>query len=401
MMSIDPASIHGQRYLRIGDIIYQDTERIIERWQKRCAELRPDAAGGEQTLAMEQIREFLQALAEQLVSTRRQALEPQQLAADLGALRWTLGWDLREVVREYKLLRLILLDHLDSQCDTPLERDELLAVSLNFDEAITAAVARYVEHEERVRDDYEDELERSNRELKRFAHVVAHELKSPLNAQLLGLQLIEFSLGEAANQGELRDVLKTTKTCVQQMAGLINELLQYAEVGSDESAQQSISCREVLDAALANLQAQIAASDARVEYGDLPTVSANPSTLTLVFQNLISNAIYYRRDVAPEIRIDACPQQGEWQFTVTDNGAGIPAEDVSRIFEMFARAHADLRPQGTGIGLAMCRRIVEEHGGRIWVESEPGVGSRFCFTIPADIQSSPVEQRQHEQVSVS
>ena len=393
-MSTDPASIHSEPYERIGRIVRRDANLIARRWRERCSgspreDPEPRGDGGEQ-----RILEFLEALATQLGSTRHPAQGPQRSAAELGKWRWQLGWDLRQVVREYLLLRLILLDHLDQTCETPLDRDEILAVSLNFDEAITAAVTAYVAHEEELRDAYESKLVRSNRELKRFAHVVAHELKSPLNAQHLGLQVIGLSLSRAVERDQLDEVLESTNAAVTQMSNLIDELLRYAEVGKEDVDLTPICSQDVVESAVQTLQGDIASSRARVEFSELPMVQANPSTLGLVFQNLIANAIHYHRDIAPEIRISAFLEDGMWQFVVADNGSGIRDEDRGRIFEMFSRADADSRREGTGIGLAMCRQIVEQHGGSIWVESQLGVGSRFCFTLPASHKlPDAVEQR--------
>ncbi len=399
-MSLDPASIHGGRYQRIGEIIERDLELILVRWQQRCGELRLTTTDNH-WLALSRVREFLQALATQLCSSRRSAHEPQQTAADLGELRWKLGWDLRQVVREYLVLRLILLDHLNRECDTSLTAEELLAISLNIDEAIIAAATEFAEHEERIRDEYESELERSNRELKRFSHVIAHELKSPLNTQLLGLATIERQLGAAVEQPELRQALTTTQNAVQAMSRLIGELLRYAEVGSDESEVRPTNCRAIVDAAIRNLQTEISRNGAHITCGELPTVPANPSTLTLVFQNLIGNAIHYRRDQTPEICIEASQGEGECRFAVSDNGLGIDEEDLPRIFEMFSRAHVEQRPTGTGIGLAMCRRIVKQHGGRIWAESEAGSGSRFCFTIPLPQKQPSTEANEAESAGIA
>jgi signal transduction histidine kinase len=330
------------------------------------------------------VRGFLRSLAHQLASADPAASLPQRRATGLGELRWEQGEDISQVVRDCQTLRLVLMDHLDAELDAPLTREESMALSLNIDEAIDAAVSTYSEQEARDRDGYQRELEQSNRELKRFAHVVAHELKSPLNTQALAMKLLEAQIGANHLDDEASQTLQAAMDSVDQMTNLINELLQYAEIEAEEqqSEPKPTDCGEVIAWALENLAVDIAKSGAEVFWDQLPVVSARPAGLLLLFQNLIGNAIHYRRAQPLRVCVAASDVDDGWLFRVADNGAGIEPEDQARIFRMFARAHEKLRPRGTGIGLAMCRRIVESFGGRIWVESQPGVGSTFFFTLP-------------------
>jgi signal transduction histidine kinase len=167
------------------------------------------------------------------------------------------------------------------------------------------------------------------------------------------------------------------------MTILINELLRYAEIEAEEESEvRTTDVGEAVAEVLENLKVEMLRSGAEVCTDELPLVSARPAGLVLLFQNLIVNAIHYCRDEPPRVRIEVSDADDAWLFRVIDNGAGIRPEDQSRVFQMFARAHEDLRPRGTGIGLAMCRRIVENFGGRIGVESQPGLGSTFFFTLP-------------------
>ena len=209
-----------------------------------------------------------------------------------------------------------------------------------------------------------------------------------------------MQLDDQRGDHDSADTLQAARNSVQKMASLINELLHYALAGSEEEPELvPTDCSEVIAKALASLELEISQNAAVIHCDQLPVVSARPSLLLLVFQNLVGNAIHYRRDQRPEISINVLDKGDHWLFGVADNGAGIQPEDRSRIFEMFARAHAELRPGGTGIGLAMCRRIVEDLGGRIWVESQPGVGSNFLFTLPK--VSDRAMQAQDDRMPVS
>ena len=166
------------------------------------------------------------------------------------------------------------------------------------------------------------------------------------------------------------------------MKTLIDELLAYSRVDAEHDEQQVALCDEALERAISNLKALIDNSGASVAYGDLPIVSGSTAQLAEVFQNLIGNGIKYHGTDPPRVHVSAVQQGPEWLISVRDNGIGIPPEHHARIFQMFERLHGRAEYEGTGIGLALCERIVERHGGRIWVESEPGKGSTFRFTLP-------------------
>ncbi len=168
------------------------------------------------------------------------------------------------------------------------------------------------------------------------------------------------------------------------MQALINDLLTYSRVGTQGKDFELIDCEAVLDRTLVNLQAAVQENEAVLTHYPLPTVMADDSQLGQVFQNLIGNAIKYHGDEQPEVHIGAERKNGVWLFSVRDNGIGIDPEHAERIFLIFQRLHTRAEYSGTGIGLAICKRIVERHGGRIWVESEPGKGSSFYFTIPTE-----------------
>jgi len=158
--------------------------------------------------------------------------------------------------------------------------------------------------------------------------------------------------------------------------------LAYARVSTRGGDLEPIDSETVLKEALSNLATVIQESGGVVTHGPLPTVAADPTQLRQVFQNLIGNAIKYRGERPPEVHIEVEHRPGEWQFTTRDNGIGIDPQYFERIFRIFQRLHTRKEYPGTGIGLALCKKIIERHGGRIWVASQPGEGSTFCFTIP-------------------
>ena len=166
------------------------------------------------------------------------------------------------------------------------------------------------------------------------------------------------------------------------MQGLINDLLAYSRVETLGKTLQVVDVERVVDDALRNLRVAIGENDAAITRDPLPPLRADQVQLTQVFQNLIANAIRFRSDAPPQIHVGAEPQDDGWRFSVTDNGIGIDMKHAERIFVIFQRLHSRRAYAGTGIGLAICKRIIERHGGRIWVESALGKGSTFYFTLP-------------------
>jgi signal transduction histidine kinase len=226
-----------------------------------------------------------------------------------------------------------------------------------------------------------DELARSNAELEQFASAVSHDLKEPLLAITISLKLLKKRYKDRLGSEADKFIGETIDEAMQ-MQTLISDMLSYSRVGTSGKPFVPTDCTAILNRSLANLRLPIEESSAVVTHDPLPEVMANPIQLIQLLQNLISNAIKFRSEEKPRIYISTERKENEWVFSVSDNGIGMPAEHSERIFEIFHRLHNKKEYPGTGIGLATCKKIVERHGGRIWVESEPGKGSTFYFTIP-------------------
>lgn len=227
----------------------------------------------------------------------------------------------------------------------------------------------------------EEELARSNQELQQFAYIASHDLREPLRAVVGYLQLLQKRYGDQLH-AEAHRFIERALAATFRMDNLTRDLLAYSRVNTRGQPLQPVDCEYVLEQTLANLQVAIQESGAKVTHDPLPKVQADPSQLGQVFQNLIGNALKFRREEAPHVHIGAERNGTHWRFFVKDNGIGIDPQYAERIFVIFQRLHSRQKYEGTGIGLAICKRIVERHGGRIWVESEPGKGSTFFFTLP-------------------
>jgi PAS domain S-box-containing protein len=226
------------------------------------------------------------------------------------------------------------------------------------------------------------DLRRTNQDLQQFSYAASHDLKEPLRTVTNYLQLIRNRYSGKVLDQEAAQLFNVAVAGAQRMHALVEALLEYSRSGEvGEAPLESVPVDKVVKDAVANLQSSISETCAEVVLGPLPAVRANPLHLTQVFENLISNALKYRSEQPPRISVTAAEAGPDIVLSVEDNGIGIPKEYQAQIFGIFKRLHGDEYP-GTGIGLATCKKIVDRHGGTIWVESEPGKGSRFSFTLP-------------------
>ncbi len=226
------------------------------------------------------------------------------------------------------------------------------------------------------------DLERANQELEHFAYVASHDLREPLRMMHSFTQLLERRYKDRLDQ-EANEFIAFIIDGATRMEDLIDDLLTYSRVGTRGQEFKPTNMDQVCHQVLSDLKMAIEENDARISCTQLPVVYADSIQMTQILQNLISNAIKFRRkEEAPRVQVSATAGKKEWLFSVKDNGIGIEKEYFGRLFMLFQRLHSRERYPGTGIGLAVAKKIVQRHGGEIWVESEPGKGSTFFFTIP-------------------
>lgn len=269
----------------------------------------------------------------------------------------------------------------DGYLTEPMTSDELVAtvrsyVRLQQMEATLARSNRELQRQT-------VELRRSNEELQQFAYAVSHDLQEPLRAIGVYSQLLTSQYQHHAD-AEVQEFSRFITDGVERMQTMINDLLQYSRVERQAKALALADCNLVVERVMQDLQLQIEDTAARITYDPLPTVWADSRRLAQVFRNLLGNALKFHGAQPPRIHVSASQKDAEWHFQVQDNGIGIDPQFAQRIFALFQRLHLRQDYPGTGIGLTMCKKIVEQHGGRIWVESRLGEGASFFFTLPVE-----------------
>ena len=264
-------------------------------------------------------------------------------------------------------------------------RDEIAKLSRAFDDMLDKLSE--VTASRNDLDRTKQELQRSNAELEQFAYVSSHDLQEPLRMVTSYTQLLAKRY-----EGQLDDkadmYLHYAADGATRMQQLINDLLAYSRVSTQARPPEAVACEQVLKDVLANLSRSIEDAGAQVTHAPLPTLYMDPLHLSRLLQNLIGNAIKYNDKDTPEVHLSATREEAGWSFALRDNGIGIAEEHIDRIFVIFQRLHHKEKYPGTGIGLAVCKKIVERAGGKLWVESEPGEGSVFRFTIPDQVEDA-------------
>jgi light-regulated signal transduction histidine kinase (bacteriophytochrome) len=226
-----------------------------------------------------------------------------------------------------------------------------------------------------------EELKRSNAELEQFAYVASHDLQEPLRMVSSYTQLVMRRYGDKLD-GDAKEFMAYVVDGAARMKQLIEDLLAYSRVGTKGKEFKPIPLDAAVRRGINNLRAAIEETGASVSYDAMPTVPGDDMQIAQLFQNLIGNALKYRSASVPRIHVEVAERPGEWQFSVRDNGIGIEPQYFERIFMVFQQLHTKGEYPGTGIGLAICKKVVERHGGRVWVESTLGEGSSFNFTLP-------------------
>ena len=249
------------------------------------------------------------------------------------------------------------------------------------------------------------ELRRSNAELEQFAYVASHDLQEPLRKVASFCQLLEKRYGDQLDERGLQ-YIDFAVDGAKRMQVLINDLLTFSRVGRLDDTREKVGLDQALDKALHNLAAAVEESEARIDRPErLPETVGDPTLLTMLWQNLVGNALKFRHpDRAPQVSVTCAPDPetpGMWRLCVTDNGIGIPEEFTDKVFVIFQRLHSRDAYGGTGIGLALCKKIVEHHGGRIWIDSTVGEGTRFCFTLPSAEEATSTDTSTDDQKALT
>ncbi len=264
------------------------------------------------------------------------------------------------------------------------------------DQAASLELARRMAQEElierrRAEDELQAkaiELERSNRDLQQFGAVVSHDLQEPLRMVTSYLSLIERRYFDRLDE-KAKEYITYAMSGAERMARLIRAVLSFAQVGADHLSFSMVPLEAAAQEAISNLTQRIAETKAQIHLGELPSIRGNHILLVQLFQNLISNAIKFHGVDDPVVHLGSTLNGSSWDVSISDNGIGISRENRERIFGVFQRLHGQDQYEGNGIGLATCRRIIERHGGKIWVDSEVGAGSTFHFTLAKVPGSEP------------
>lgn len=263
-----------------------------------------------------------------------------------------------------------------------------------FLQAIGHVLGRGVERKaaEDKLEEYAHRLERANEELEQFAHVVSHDLQEPMRNTAVFLDLFEQRYGDQVDE-EGRELVHYAREGARRSQNMLEGLLRYTRIDTEEAQTQPVDTEELLDDVTDTMSARIEETDARIEHGPLPTVEADPAQLGQVLQNLLANAIKFAEPgERPDIGIEAEQLGDDWRFAVEDHGIGMDREEADELFQIFRQGEDAGDDEGAGIGLAVCQKIIQRHGGRIWVDTAPGEGATFSFTVPG-VEEDPEIQR--------
>lgn len=362
------------RCREIGHYIIEHADDITAQWERESIDEQPLAAKEQREALLDSLPDYLKKLGRNLLGG--DPTPPEEQAAEHGEQRWDLKWDIRSVIRDYTLLRRVLLERVE--CDLPHCMSDAVGVALAIDQSVAASVVSYVKFASAEMSTANERLARMNVQLGEFAHVVAHEVRNPVAAATMALNQLQPALPDAlqapaAQLGSFLDAALAT----------ITRLLAFARADQQSVETTPVDLNAILRQAQEALHPLIVETAARIHTTLLPTVLGSESLLRMVFKNLLENAIKYTKGRTPNIVIASVERDAEYIVSVSDNGVGIPNELVETVFDFGVRIHDERLPAGTGIGLAFCRRVVESHGGRIWVESKTNQGSTFNVSFPS------------------
>ncbi len=401
---IGPMTPRTDQAREIGRCILEQRDAIIADWEARSLAENPQASGTERDALRNSLPQFLEQLGRTLAEGDGRV--PAGYAMEHGIQRWEIGWDVAALARDFMILRRVLVRRARSV--VPIDTDDVLAIAATIDEATAGSVRAFTDHREFQLKQQNETLARQNYELKRFAHMVAHEVRSPLGLVTLATASVQRRIdglpaqarAQLENAGEQLGLIAEAR---RQIVEVIDNLVGFADgdLAAFELAE-GVQLAEVFDKAVGNLRYFIESSGASITRGDLPAVRGNAVALRAVFQNLIENALKYAGDEHPRISISAEKEPAEkepagkvpaqnasdesgrafWAIHFRDEGMGISDEDQRRIFHFLSRVNVQEGIPGSGVGLALCKRVAEQHGGSMAVQSDTGRGSTFTLRLP-------------------
>lgn len=361
----------------------KDKSKIKATWEKRVRDKIHSADSQTSLALLNSIDIFLDELITALeLSTLESPSDPGKkgMTKSHGGQRAKFaGYFLPQLLEEFSILREVILGDLNSE--GLLTYQVGLIINSAIDSAISLAATEFTAVQQKARQDALEKAEESNRDLEHFAAVAAHDLKSPL-ATISAYSDVLLDDANSHLTAESRNYIDVMQRTTRRMADLIDRLLDFARLKKGEKQLHLIDLNEVMKSVLQNLDNSIRATHAKITCGHLPAVHGDFHLLNQVFQNLIANSLKFHGEKDPVIQIDCKERHGEFQFALTDNGIGFDSKDREGIFALYKKLRGESEYEGAGIGLATCKKVVELHGGRIWAESQMGVGSTFYFTIP-------------------
>jgi signal transduction histidine kinase len=387
-VTADPLLIRSEGYAEIGALIQRDATLLIDRWSQRAALEQPGAARLHHRRLRDHLSVFLVELARHLAQASDQDSCPHYLTArQHGEQRWEDGWSLTEVVRDYRILRLVILEHLDEALPRPLRLREVQAVGLALDDAIEASIERYVSSREEFIRQQAETLQLANQRKDQFLATLAHELRNPLASLRNSLEVVRISGGSADAFTQMREIMDRQTL---QMTRLVEDLLDVTRIAQGKLVLRKdyLDIRHVVEQAV-QMNAPLRQARHQQLSVSLPAAplwfEGDQARLVQVVVNLLNNAVKYTPDAG---RIDLTAEQegNETIIRVKDTGVGIPPDKLAHVFDLFAQL--DLGPErardGLGIGLTLVRRLVEIQGGKITAASA-GVwqGSEFVVRLPS------------------
>jgi signal transduction histidine kinase len=362
--------------LQAAQCLSKNRETILARWSERARDLVPAAADKTELVLRDALPMFLRNLI--LVLSPKAPEDSScndEVSREHGQQRARQGdYSLAQVLAEYFILQNVILEVLESESTTCLNKEVRNLILESIARGIQEAGAEFANRQLA-------QLKRSNEALEHFAHIASHDLQEPLRVIVTHLTLLEQRMGVALKP-DLKQHFGFAVDAARRMKSLIDSLLTFSQVGNIDKSSVATDFNASLRHALSNLETVVKDTRAEITSGELPTLLARPIEIERLFQNLISNAIKFRSPTDPKIHISATQNNHEWVFSVADNGIGIEPKYQERVFKLFTRIHPKERYPGSGIGLAVCRRVAELHGGAIWSEANPDGGTILKFSIP-------------------